>query len=165
MVFFTENDLTNPKGSHNIAFEISCTIVTAVFGQFSIRNMALSYQRKIALFSLLFYWPALFVFAHIPMPLLVRNAGVSDKGLHFLAYLILFFLLWFAFSGDTKVNWRRGTVWWVLLIVVMYAIFDEWLQIYVAGRSCDVKDFLADMAGALAGLIFISMLNSFQKAS
>jgi len=118
--------------------------------------MVLSHQRKVALFSLLFYWPALFVLAHIPIPLLVREAGVSDKSLHFLAYLILVFLLWFAISGDKKVNWRKGTAWWVLFIVGVYAVFDEWLQGYVAGRSCDVRDFFADLTGMLTGLILLA---------
>ena len=127
--------------------------------------MALSHLRKVAIILLLFYWPGFFVFAHIPMPRLVNGAGFSDKILHFLAYLILVCLLWFAVSGDKQVNWRKGTAWWVLFIVVVYAIFDEWLQIYVAGRSCDVRDFFADLAGTLAGLILIKMFNPFQKAS
>jgi hypothetical protein len=87
---------------------------------------------------------------------LVREAGVSDKSLHFLAYLILVFLLWFAISGDKKVKWRRAAVWWVLLVMVAYGILDELLQSYVRGRSSDVMDFAADLAGTLTGLILFS---------
>ena len=112
--------------------------------------------RKITIILLVFYWPGLFILAHIPIPQSVREAGVSDKSLHLFAYLILVFLFWFAVSGDKKVSWRRGTVWWVLSIIVMYAIFDEWLQGRMPGRSCDVRDFFADMAGTLTGLILFS---------
>ncbi len=117
--------------------------------------MALSRRQKLTIIFLLFYWPTLFILAHIPIPLFVRRAGVSDKSLHFLAYLILVFLLWFAIGPDRKVNWRRAAVWWILLVVVWYGAFDEWLQARM-GRSGDVADFFADLVGTVAGLILFS---------
>jgi len=120
--------------------------------------MTLSHQQKIAACVLVLYWPGLFVLAHIPIPHVVQEADVSDKSLHFLAYLILTFLIWSAVSGDRKVKWRRAAPWLVLFVIVVYGILDEWLQIYVAGRSCDVRDFLTDLAGALTGLILSSFL-------
>jgi VanZ family protein len=120
--------------------------------------MTLSHQQKIAAFVLTFYWPALFVLAHVPIPRVVKEADVSDKSLHFLAYLILTFLLWSVVSGNQKVNWRRATPWLVLFVIVMYGILDEWLQGYVAGRSSDVRDFFSDLAGVLTGLILSSFL-------
>jgi VanZ family protein len=117
--------------------------------------MALSRRQKLTVISLLVYWPGVFILAHIPIPQLVYKVGVSDKSLHFLAYLILTFLLWFAISPNKKVNWRKTTVWWVLFVVVWYGVIDEWLQSYV-GRNCDVMDFFTDLAGTLAGLILSS---------
>ena len=119
--------------------------------------MALSRRQKLTIISLLVYWPGIFILAHIPIPQLVYKAGVSDKSLHFLAYLILAFLLWFAISPNKKVNWRRAAVWWVLLVVVWYGVADELLQGYV-GRSCDVMDFFANLVGTFAGLILFSFL-------
>jgi len=104
---------------------------------------------------LLVYWPGIFILEHIPIPRLVYKAQVSDKGIHFLAYLILVFLLWFAISPNKKVNWRKAAVWWVLLVVVWYGVVDELLQGYV-GRSCDVMDFFANLVGTLTGLILFS---------
>ncbi len=118
--------------------------------------MALSRQHKLIIASLVFYWASLFILAHIPIPQLVRRAGVSDKALHFLAYMILAFLLFSAINPYKKVNWRKATVWWVLLIMVWYGVIDEVLQGYVAGRSCDIKDFIANLAGTLTGLIMLS---------
>jgi len=120
--------------------------------------MTFSHQQKIAACVLALYWPALFVLAHIPIPRVVQEADVSDKSLHFLAYLILTFLLWFAVSRNQKVNWRRASPWLVLSVIVVYGILDEWLQNYVAGRSCDVRDFFSDLAGALASLVLSSFL-------
>lgn len=117
--------------------------------------MALSVRQKVTIILLLFYWPSIFILAHIPMPQLALGIQVSDKCLHCLAYLVLVFLLWFAISPNKKVNWRKATAWWVLLVVVWYGVFDEWLQGYV-GRNADVMDFFADLAGALTGLILLS---------
>jgi len=120
--------------------------------------MTLSQQQKIAALVLAVYWPALFILAHIPIPGVIQEAHVSDKSLHFLAYLILAFLLRSAVSGGQKLSWRKAAPWLVLFVMVVYGILDEWLQSYVAGRSSDVRDFFADMAGSLLGLIFCSFL-------
>ncbi|MDH4242000.1 MAG: VanZ family protein [Phycisphaerae bacterium] len=118
--------------------------------------MAIFRRQKLIIISLLFYWPTLFVLAHIPIPSVVRKAGVSDKCLHFIAYLVLVFLLWSAISPDRKVNWRKAAAWWVLLVTVCYGVIDELLQSVVVGRSCDAMDFLADLAGVLTGLILLT---------
>jgi hypothetical protein len=118
--------------------------------------MAMFRRQKLIIISLLFYWPALFVLAHIPIPSVVRKAGVSDKCLHFVAYLILVFLLWCAISPDRKVNWRKAAAWWVLLVMVCYGVIDELLQGVVVGRSCDVMDFFADFGGVVTGLILLT---------
>jgi VanZ family protein len=125
--------------------------------------MAVSRRQKVTIILLVFYWLSYFILAHIPVPLLVRRAGVSDKGLHFLAYLILVFLLWFAVSGDKKVNWRRAGVWWVFFVVTGYGIVDELLQGCV-GRNCDVRDMVANLAGTLAGLILFSVFTFWPVA-
>lgn len=119
--------------------------------------MALSRQRKITIVLLALYWPTLFVFAHIPIPQAVREADVSDKTLHFLAYLVLVYLLWFAVRGDQKVSWRGIGPWCVLAALAVYGVLDEWSQSFVAGRSCDIRDLFADMTGTLAGLILFSV--------
>ncbi|MFQ6036326.1 MAG: VanZ family protein, partial [Sedimentisphaerales bacterium] len=119
--------------------------------------MAVSRQHKLIIISLIFYWTALFILAHIPIPQLVRKADVSDKTLHFLAYMILSVLLFSAINPYKKVNWRKAAVWWVLLIIVWYGVIDEGLQSYVAGRSCDVMDFVANLAGTFTGAILLSV--------
>jgi VanZ family protein len=126
-------------------------------------NYKLSFRRKVTLILLVLYWPTLFILAHIPVPQFVRQAQVSDKSLHFFAYLILVFLLWFAISPDKKVSWRRTPVWWVLWAVIVYGFADELIQGCV-GRSCDAKDFAADLAGATTGLILLSFFTFWPAA-
>lgn len=121
--------------------------------------MSLSRRQKITAALLTLCWPALFVAAHTPVPQVVREADVSDKGLHFLAYLVLVFLLWVTVSDGGKVNWRRAAPWCVFLIGAAYGILDEWSQNFIAGRSCDARDFVADMAGTCIGLCAFTFLS------
>ncbi|MDD5459373.1 MAG: VanZ family protein [Phycisphaerae bacterium] len=114
-------------------------------------------RRILTIIPLILYWPGLFIIGHIAIPKVVYQAQVSDKGLHFIAYFLLTFLLWFSISPDRKVNWRKAGVWMILFVVVFYGIMDEVLQINV-GRSCDVYDFLSDLAGAVAALIMFTFL-------
>jgi VanZ family protein len=119
--------------------------------------MFLSRQQKIIIILLVFYWPTIFILAHMPIPNLIREAEVSDKGIHFLAYLALTFLLWFAINPNKKVNWRKAGAWWILLMVVLYGVLDEVLQGFVQGRSCDIRDFYVDLIGTLLALIMLSI--------
>jgi VanZ family protein len=121
-------------------------------------------QRKWTVLVLVLYWPVLFVLSHIPMPEVVREADMNDKTLHLLAYMILTFLLWSVVSPHDKVVWRKATVWWVLLGVCAYAVCDEGLQHFVAGRSMDAADLVADAGGTVAALGVLSFL-SFWPAS
>lgn len=121
--------------------------------------MTLSHQQKTTTVLLAIYWPVLFIFAHIPVPRAVQEADVSDKSLHFMAYLILVFLLWFTVSDGKTVNWRKASPWWVFLIMVAYGIIDEWLQSYAVGRTCDAWDLLADVTSTITGLVLFSFLS------
>jgi hypothetical protein len=115
-------------------------------------------RHRYVLISLLLYWPALFVATHIPIPEVVGNAGLSDKKLHFLAYLILVSLLWFVVSPHDRVNWKKAKVWIVLAVIVWYGAADEWLQGYVE-RGRDIGDFWADLSGAMTGLVILSIFS------
>lgn len=125
--------------------------------------MALKLRQKVTIIFLALYWPVLFTLAHIPIPQLVQRAGVSDKSVHFLSYLILVFFLWFSISFNRKVNWRRAGVWLVLLLMALYAVFDEISQIFVE-RNCDVMDLLVDMTGVFTGLAMFSIFGFWSSA-
>ena len=126
--------------------------------------MKLFKRHILTIITLVFYWPGIFILTHIPVPASpLFEIHVSDKTLHFLAYFILVFLLWFAINPNAKVSWRKPAAWWILFVVVWYGVFDEWLQGYV-GRDPDVMDFLADLSGSAAALILLSVLNFWTAA-
>jgi hypothetical protein len=114
-------------------------------------------RQKITIVSLVIYWIALVILARIQIPQVVYQARVSDKWLHFLAYLNLVFLLWFSIRPDDKVRWRSRTAWLIFLAVVAYGGLDELTQPYF-GRTKDLMDFLANAEGVAAGLAIFTFL-------
>jgi len=121
--------------------------------------MALLRRQKVVIATLVLYWPALFVLAHMPVPQVVRRAHVYDKSLHLLAYMILTFLLWSAIKPLERVHWRRAAVWCLLIGVAVYGVCDECLQHYMGNRSTDPMDFIADVIGAAATLGMLTILS------
>ena len=97
---------------------------------------------------LIVYWSALFLGTHVPtVPAGV--AKVSDKLLHYLAYGGLAFLLAMDQNARGPLTGRRRCQ--IFVIVAVYAALDELLQIPV-GRTADVRDWVADILGAVCGL-------------
>lgn len=75
------------------------------------------------------------------------------KCAHFLEYLILGLPLALVFWDMRRLKlllpWGTGT---------LYAVSDEIHQMFVPGRSCELRDILIDCAGAAAGVLLIWLL-------
>ncbi len=83
----------------------------------------------------------IFVGCSIPNPTLPDVPG-KDKGIH-IAIFILFGLFW----RLTGRSW-----WWVLVAGTVYgSLIEVWQAVMPIGRSGDVKDALADVAGTALG--------------
>ncbi len=76
---------------------------------------------------------------------------------HATAYFILALLLSYALTRSVQVRWQWTGA--VFLLSALYAATDEWHQAFVPGRACELKDFLVDMAGALAAIIFFVLIS------
>lgn len=109
------------------------------------------------------YWLVLIFFAHVPIPQTVRQADLSDKSLHFLAYLVLTFLFWFTFKPEQKVRWHKATVWLTLCLIIAYGVADELVQSHT-GRTCDAMDIAANAAGTLTALLILTFLTFWPAA-
>jgi VanZ family protein len=109
----------------------------------------LSRRFQIAAAILLIYWGAIFVGTHVPGSML-GEPKIWDKALHFLAYAGLAFLL--ACVYGYRVLPTRRTYLLLLVLVGLYGVADELLQLVVPNRSADIYDWFADMLGAIAGL-------------
>jgi hypothetical protein len=125
--------------------------------------MAIFIQRKIIIILLVLYWLVLVVFAHIPVPGVIEGANVSDKGLHFMAYLVLTFLLWFSIRPNEKVRWHKFSAWLLLFLITGYGAADEVVQSFI-GRTFDMLDIAANFSGAFFGLLLLTFLTFLPAA-
>lgn len=103
--------------------------------------------RWLARGGLLVYWLVMFAATHLPPPAILVAVDVSDTWQHFVAYAGFGGLIGLLFATRNR-RWLMAA--WV--ITVSYAIVDEWSQGFV-GRTPELKDWLADVAGATCGLL------------
>ncbi len=101
-------------------------------------------------------WMALifFVSAQSRLPTLPGAAAdkAVKKGGHLIEYAILAGLCWRALRLTTS---RRRTAAIALLITVLYALSDEFHQLFVAGRNGTMTDVLVDTIGASLSLLLL----------
>jgi len=105
--------------------------------------------RRIVAIILVCYWVALFIGTHGPAPNLSRLPENTDKGLHFLAYAGLAFLLGLWMSTRYAMRLRHYLA--ALALTAVYGVIDECLQLLV-DRHADIYDAYADWTGSVLGL-------------
>lgn len=94
-------------------------------------------------------WAALlFTLTSIPNPSLPSVPG-GDKAAHAIMYGVLAALALHAWPPRRR---PLGSRLLLLVVIAGLAAADEWHQLYIAGRSADVLDWVADMGGAAAAL-------------
>ena len=89
---------------------------------------------------------------------------IVRKSAHFIGYMILGILASGLILQYENINKKYPLA---FLICVIYAISDEIHQLFVPGRSGQVRDVLIDSAGSLLGIIlvmaFVKILIKFNK--
>lgn len=83
-----------------------------------------------------------------------KLAHISEFGI--LLYLFRFAFLFSSQASKNKPNHRspkRLFAWLSFTFTILYAIFDEWHQSFVAGRSASCGDVFVDTTGAFVGLL------------
>ncbi|HEV7860405.1 MAG TPA: VanZ family protein [Pyrinomonadaceae bacterium] len=81
---------------------------------------------------------------------LIRKAG------HLTEYAILALLAARALSGSLHDALRRRWFYVSLLIVIIYALLDEFHQSFVPSRTASIYDSLIDIAGGLTALVWFA---------
>jgi VanZ family protein len=106
------------------------------------------------------YWLLMFVGTHLP-PMPNEPSPPDewrlDKVVHCLAFAGLAFLL--CTASTISRGFHPAVYFRVLLLVSMYAAFDEWSQSFITGRVTDWSgDWIADLLGAGIGLSAFSLI-------
>lgn len=104
------------------------------------------------------YWVILFIATSIPADRMPA-VGVGDKFSHFFAYLVLSALMYLAFSMQEKYEvLKNNPATMAAVIASVYGIFDEFHQMYIPGRSAELLDLVADIMGAIAGVLLVRQI-------
>jgi len=92
----------------------------------------------------------LWLFPHTTAETLATIQFFTRKLAHFTEYAILGFLAARAF--------RTSPRWFLIsaLLIVVYALLDEYHQSFVPSRTASIFDSFIDMAGGISALIFVS---------
>ncbi|RBP58100.1 VanZ family protein [Alkalibaculum bacchi] len=81
---------------------------------------------------------------------------IVRKNAHFFAYLVLGALVVNGVKNSGVSTLKAIRV--ALFICILYAISDEVHQLYIPGRSGEVKDVIIDSAGALVGILGLNSI-------
>lgn len=111
-------------------------------------------------FPLFIYWFVLFTATTLPgndLP----SIGLSDKIEHFTAFLILAVLLNLALIYQRKSYFlfKNASI-ATIFITLSYGAADEIHQLFISGRTADIRDWLADATGVIIGVILLILLKN-----
>ena len=84
--------------------------------------------------------------------------GLSGYTGHFIGYAILGALVIRAFAGATWAGVTRGAAVRAVALSGVYGVTDEVHQMFVANRMPDVRDWFADLAGAVLAVMAVLAL-------
>lgn len=84
----------------------------------------------------------------------------ADSLVHFLEYAVFAFLLFRSISHlSSKLRLPLAAL-LSLLALSIFAVADEYLQSFIPGRTSDVYDVLADLAGGVAVILLLLLIYS-----
>ncbi|HEX8185836.1 MAG TPA: VanZ family protein [Blastocatellia bacterium] len=90
---------------------------------------------------------------------LIKINYLVRKAAHFIEYAMLAGLLFRAFRADSFVRWRLRWALYSFLIVVCWALLDEYHQSFTRTRGGSIRDSMLDCSGALFMLVVIALFN------
>ena len=97
-------------------------------------------KKWLVYFPLIVYWVIIFIATTLPgrdLP----DIGLSDKTEHLAAYMILAVLLNLTLMFQNKFPALKKKAWlFTLIFTLSYAGLDEFHQLLVPGRKCDIFD-------------------------
>jgi VanZ family protein len=102
----------------------------------------------------------IFLFSNVP-----SQVGIDAKlNLAAMYHFGIFFMFTFFLSLTLKKNKiDKKTVLIILSISLIYAMFDEFHQLFVPGRFSDIRDILVDLCGSVLSVVMIKIIERFNK--
>jgi VanZ family protein len=107
---------------------------------------------------MIIYWVLVSV-ANVLPPGSFSKYQFNDKAEHFIAYFVLTGFLCITNMVQNKIYlFRTHPFTPAFLFAALYGFLNEIIQLYVPGRSCDFKDWLADVSGAMFAVVLLYLV-------
>jgi VanZ family protein len=108
------------------------------------------------------YWLAMFAATHLPFQTTPKGDPYSlDKLQHITAFAIFAILLC---TAGATIGISRGLLYLsVVGLIATYAALDEISQRFVAERTPDFFDWLADLVGAAVGVVGFAIVRNWRR--
>lgn len=90
----------------------------------------------------------------LPQDAVPVSTSNIDKVLHFSIYTVFAFLLTRQISEDVS-RWRAVAI--SIVVIALFGAVDEWHQRFIPGRYTEFADWLADVAGGVAGSLIFAL--------
>lgn len=102
----------------------------------------------------------IFLFSNV-----TSQAGISlGFNLATIYHFGIFFMFTFFLSLTLKKNkLDKKTILIILSISLIYAISDEFHQLFVPGRFSDIKDIFIDFCGSILSIVMLKIIERFNK--
>ncbi len=112
---------------------------------------------KLFHFALISYLLLIFIASSIPGEEIPKiGFEFSDKFVHAFVYFILFILFFYSLKYQTKsVKLRNNALVFAGCFSALYGVTDELHQKFVPMRSCELSDWVADIAGVVIGMFIV----------
>jgi len=107
------------------------------------------------------YAGIIFYISSIPKPLPHIAIPHFDKFLHIIEYAVFGILASRAFKSSPREVLYKNFRILAVLAAVAYGASDEFHQLFVSCRNCDVFDVTADLVGGTIGAIFYGKYHPF----
>src|SRR5262249_14720080 len=88
---------------------------------------------------------------------------IARKLAHLIEYGVLTLLLYRSLAPERSLRWRPHVVFLSIGIASLYALSDEFHQLFVPGRRAAALDWAIDLSGAVLAMLVLARLASAQR--
>lgn len=116
----------------------------------------LNKYRVFLIYSVLIIYSVIILLLPSIIPNNVILSNPIDKFLHFIAYGILSFILYFALYFQTNILiLKKYPASFTVLFVSVFGMLDELRQHFMMSRTANISDWLANLLGSLLTILII----------